>query len=120
MANILVHITRGPDDATTAALGFLVAKTALDEGHDVNLFLAGDAVDLITDQRLSVVEGRGTGKLREHFDAIVAGGGQFYLSGMSSTARGIDDKHLQGKPAQFAMPNVLIRLAAEADTVFTY
>jgi predicted peroxiredoxin len=37
MAKILVHITQGPEHPTRAALGFLVAKAALDEGHDVSL-----------------------------------------------------------------------------------
>ena len=36
--NILVHITQGPENATRAALGFLVAKTAIEEGHKVSLF----------------------------------------------------------------------------------
>ena len=45
MASILVHITSGPEHPTRAALGFLVAKAAIEEGHSVNLFLAGDAND---------------------------------------------------------------------------
>ena len=48
--NILVHITQGSDNPTRAALGFLVAKTAIDEGHKVTLFLAGDAVKLYRTQ----------------------------------------------------------------------
>jgi uncharacterized protein len=47
MAKILVHITHGPEHPTRAALGFLVAKAAIDEGHEVSLFLAGDAVQLV-------------------------------------------------------------------------
>lgn len=46
---LLVHITHGPENPTRAALGFLVAKSALDEGHAVSLFLAGDAVRLLQD-----------------------------------------------------------------------
>ncbi|MDB5242935.1 MAG: putative DsrE/DsrF-like family protein, partial [Spirosoma sp.] len=88
---ILVHITHGPTDATRAALAFLVAKTALDEGHTVSVFLAGDAVTLLRDAELNTVAGLGTGKLREHYDAIVKAGGKFYLSGMSSKARNITD-----------------------------
>jgi hypothetical protein len=64
--------------------------------------------------------GLGTGKLRESYDAIVAGGGRFYLSGMSSKARGMSEADLQGKPAEFAMPNVLVRLSLEHDRMFTY
>ena len=39
LANILVHITSGPEHPTRAALGFLVARAAIEEGHSVNLFL---------------------------------------------------------------------------------
>ena len=120
MAKILVHVTNGPEQPTRAALAFLVAKTAMDEGHTVTLFLAGDAVQLIRDSVLDNLVGLGTGKLREHYDAIVAGGGRIYLSGMSSKARGVMDADIQGKPAEFAMPNVLVRLAVENDRMFTY
>lgn len=116
----LIHITCGPDNATKAALGFLVAKTALDEGHTVALFLAGDAVPLLKDTELDKVVGLGTGKLRDHYEAIVKGGGRFYLSGMSSKARGVTDADIAGKPAEFAMPTVLVRLAADSDRMFTY
>jgi uncharacterized protein len=120
MAKILVHITHGPEHPTRAALGFLVARAAVDEGHEVSLFLAGDAVQLVRDAVLDNLAGLGTGKLREHYDAIVAGGGRFYLSGLSSQARGLGEPDTSGKPAEMAMPNVLIRLALESDRTFTY
>lgn len=117
---LLVHITCGPQDPTRAALGFLVAKTALAEGHLVSLFLAGDAAVLLRDAELNAVTGLGTGKLREHFDAIVKAGGKFYVSGMSAKARGVTEADLGGKPAQFALPDVLVKLATESDRMFTY
>src|ERR1043165_6969996 len=80
---ILVHITQGPENATRAALGFLVARTAIEEGHTVTLFLAGDAVKLLQDSVLNTLTGVGTGKLRDHYEAIVKGSGKFYLSGNS-------------------------------------
>jgi predicted peroxiredoxin len=120
MAKILIHVTVGPENPSRAALAFLVAKSALDEGHTVSLFLAGDAVQLIRDAVLDNLVGLGTGKLREHYDAIVAGGGKFYLSGLSSKGRGLSDSDLNGKPAEFAMPNILVRLSLEHDRMFTY
>ena len=117
---ILVHITQGPENPTRAALGFLVAKTAIDEGHTVTLFLAGDAVRLLQDSVLNTLTGVGTGKLREHFDAIVKGNGKFYLSGNSSKARGITEADIKNKSAEFALPNVLVRLGVESDRIFTY
>ena len=117
---IFVHITQGPENPTRAALGFLVAKTAIEEGHTVTLFLAGDGVRLLQDSVLNTLMGTGTGKLRDHFDAIVKGYGKFYLSANSSKARGITDADLKGKPAEFALPAVLVRLAVESDKMFTY
>ncbi len=117
---ILFHITQGAENPTVATLAFLMAKTAIDEGHTVSLFLAGDAVPLLRDQILDNLTGLGTGKLREHFDAITKGGGKFYLSGMSSKARGVTDADIQGKPVEFAMPTVLLKLAIESDKMFVY
>ncbi|MEM6988053.1 MAG: DsrE family protein [Pseudomonadota bacterium] len=120
MAKILIHVTTGPDDPTKAALSFLVAKTALSEGHEVSLFLAGEGVRLLGEGVLDSVEGVGTGKLQEHFDAIVAAGGRFYLSGMSAKARGFDEALIADRPAEFAMPDVLVRLLVESDRSLTY
>lgn len=119
MAKILVHLTRGPADPTTAALGFLVARTALEQGHDVILFLAGDGVEILRDATLDSVEGKGTGKLREHCEAITGAGGRFYLSGMSSNARGLSEADIEGKPSEMAMPTKVVELAIDHDRVFT-
>ena len=120
MAKILIHVTTSPEDQTRAALSFLVAKTALAEGHEVNLFLAGESVRLLDTEALESVQGVGTGSLKEHYDAIVEAGGKFYLSGMSAKARGFDDSLIEGKPAEFAMPDVLVRLLVESDRSLTY
>jgi uncharacterized protein len=119
-SRILIHVATGPENATRAALAFLVARTAIEEGHSVTLFLAGDAVQLIRDSMLDSISGVGTGSLREHYTVIAKGGARFYLSGMSSKARGVTDADLAGKSAEFASPAVLVRLATEHDRVFTY
>jgi predicted peroxiredoxin len=83
---------------TRAALAFLVANSAIDEGHTVSLFLAGDAVQLLRDAVLDQLAGLGTGTLRDLYNAIGAGGGRFYVSGMSGKARGLGDSDLDSKP----------------------
>ena len=120
MSKFLIHMHTGPENPTKAALGFLVALTALREGRDVSLFLAGDGAALIGDATLTSVEGKGTGNLGVHFKALVEGGARFYVSGMSAKARGLSEADLKDKPAEFAMPDVLVRLASEADVVLTY
>ena len=120
MAKILVHVTSGPEHPTQAALAFLVAKAAVDEGHEVSLFLAGDATQLLRDAVLDSLVGLGTGSLRESYDAVVASGARIYASGMSSKARGVGDSDLEGKPIELAMPSRLVELALESDSVITY
>lgn len=120
MAKFLIHIPTGPDNPTRATLALLIAATALKEGHTVDVFIAGDGVGLFREEVLRTLEGIGTGRLQEHVEAITAGGGRFYLSGLSAKSRGLGPEILAGKPAEFAMPDVLVRLAAEADTTLTY
>jgi len=116
MSKLLINVTHGPESPTRAALGFLVGRAAVDEGHEVSLFLAGDAVQLLRVPTLDALVGLGTGSLRESYDAIIAAGGRFYVSGMSSKVRGFEPDGV----AEPAMPDRLVKLALEADTVFTY
>jgi uncharacterized protein len=120
VASLLIHITTGPENPTRAALGFLVAKAAVDAGHDVSLFLAGDATQLLRDAVLDSLVGLGTGSLRESYDAVVGAGARIYASGMSSKARGLGEGEIEGKPVEFAMPDRLVQLALESDRVLTY
>jgi uncharacterized protein len=120
MAKILVHLTQGPERPTQAALAFFVARAALEEGHTATLFLAGDAVQLLRDAALDSVTGVGTGRLREHYDALVARGARFYLSGGSCKARGVTDSELAGKPVELGSPAALVRLSLDHDRVLTY
>ncbi len=120
MAKILVHITHGTEHPTRAALGFHVAKAAIDEGHSVTLFLAGDGVQLMRDGAIDHLSGLGTGNLRELYDAVVSSGVKIYLSGMSSKSRGLREEELEGKPYEFGSPKDLVKLSLEHDRLFTY
>ena len=120
MAKILVHITHGTENPTRAALGFHVAKAAVDEGHQVTLFLAGDGVQLMREGAIDHLNGLGTGNLRALYDALAAQGVKFYLSGMSSKSRGLRPEDLDGKNFEFAGPPELVRLALEHDRMFNY
>jgi predicted peroxiredoxin len=116
MPKLLINLTHGPEAPTRAALGFLVGRAAVEEGHEVALFLAGDAVQLLRPAVLDTLVGLGTGSLRESYDAIVAGGGTFFVSGNSSKARGFEPNGA----AEPALPARLVELAFQADRVLTY
>ena len=116
MAKLLIQITHGPEHPTRAALGFLVGRAAVEAGHDVTIFLAGDAVQLLREPVLDNLVGLGTGSLRESYDALRAGGARIYVSGMSSKARGFEP---EGE-VEAAMPAKLVELTLEAERVLTY
>lgn len=120
MPRLLVHLATGPENPTRAALALLVARTALEAGHDVDLFIAGDGVSILRPATLEAGQGIGTGHLREHVDALLAGGATLYASGLSSKARGLSPDDLGGLPVTMAPPAKLVELAFEADRVLTY
>src|SRR4029450_8049724 len=64
MSKLLIHLATGPENPTRGALALLVARTAVDEGHDVQVFLAGDGVQYARPATASIVQGGGTGGLR--------------------------------------------------------
>ena len=120
MSRLLVQLSTGSEHPTRAALALLVAKTALANGHDVDVFLAGDAVNLLRDATMDLVQGIGTGSLREHFDALASGGARIFASGMSSKARAVDAAAIGAKQVEFAPPDRLVELTFEADRVLSF
>jgi predicted peroxiredoxin len=119
MAKLLIHLATGPENPTRAALALLVARTAVEEGHEVNIFLAGDAVQLARPATASIAQGIGTGSFGEHWETLTSGGVPVFLSGMSSQARGLEPEGI-AEGVEFAPPQKLIELADWADTTLTY
>ena len=66
------------------------------------------------------VVGQGTGDLKTHLDALKENNIKLYVSGMSAKARGYDESLLDGFNAEFAIPEKLLELSTESDTVICY
>jgi predicted peroxiredoxin len=115
---LFVNLATGPEDPTRAALAFLVARTAVEEGHEVRLFLAGDAVQLARPETAEAVHGIGTGPLAEHWRVLTDAGVPVFLSKLSSLARGV--AHGPESGAELAPPTKLVELAAWAETTLAY
>jgi predicted peroxiredoxin len=120
MRHLLVHITSGPDDPGRATLGFLIAKQAAEDGHQVSVFLGLEAVGMLRESVMNSLAGFGTGLLRDHVAALGETDARIYVSAMSSRVRGITEIHLEGKPAEMILPERLVALTFEADRVLCY
>ncbi len=120
MSRLLVHIVSGPQDPTRAALGLLVARTAVQLGHEVDVFFAGDATGMLRPETLEAAQGIGTGSANEHYGSLAASSGvRLFASGMSSRARGVTGQGLPGA-LEMALPTRLVELMFEADRIVTY
>ena len=82
----------------------------------MQVFLAGDAVQLVREATAAAASGIGTGSVAEHLDALKSARVPVFLSGMSSKARGIDDS----TGYELAPPQKLVELAIWAETALTY
>lgn len=120
MAKVMVQIVSGPENATRAALGFLIAQAAVEEGHDTTVFLAADGVHWVNRSVGDAIAGLGGGKLQDNIDAIKQGGASFYASKMSLGARGISEEVAGELGAQLGTPKILVEISLDADTVLVY
>ena len=120
MSKYLIHIHSGPELKNKATLGMLGALTAFKKGNEVKIFLAADATHLLNIKSEGEVVGQGTGDLKNHLDELKQNGIKLYVSGMSAKARGYDDSLLNGFNAEFAMPDKLLEVSTESDTVLCY
>jgi predicted peroxiredoxin len=71
MSKLLYIGTHGADDPTRATFPFLMAKGALDAGHETGIILMGEAAPLIKDSLAAQVQGIGVPPLKELMEFLV-------------------------------------------------
>jgi predicted peroxiredoxin len=74
MAKLLYIGTHGTDDPTKATFPFLMAKGAIDAGHEPGIILMGEAAPLIKDSIAQQVHGIGVPPMKELLDFLVERG----------------------------------------------
>jgi predicted peroxiredoxin len=117
---LLVHIVSGVENPTRAALGLLVARSALEAGNEVDLFIAGDGVSMLRTSSAEQMNGIGTGSVSEHLAKLREGGAGLYASGMSAAARGLSADDLKEIGFSPAPPTKLVELTFNAERTLTY
>ena len=71
MAKLLYIGTSGTDDPTRATFPFLMAKGAIEAGHEPGIILQGEAAPLIKDSIAAQVQGIGVPPLKELLEFLV-------------------------------------------------
>jgi uncharacterized protein involved in oxidation of intracellular sulfur len=72
MAKLLYIGTAGTDDPTRATFPFIMAKGAIDAGHEAGIILMGEAASLIKDAIAAQVHGVGMPPLKELTEFLYA------------------------------------------------
>lgn len=116
---IMMKSAWGSDDPTKAAFPFLHGHALAEAGHDVQIFLLGEAVSLM---RLSVAKAVvpvGWPPLFEALEKVVAKKIPIYACGACSRARSVVESDLANWNAKFGNPTIFVSLVEWADRVIT-
>jgi predicted peroxiredoxin len=109
----------GSDDPTKAAFPFLHGLALAEAGHDVQIFLLGEAVGLMRKTLANAVTPVGWPPVGETLDKLAAKHIQIYAWGACSRARGVTEADLSSYGAKFGNPTIFVSLVEWADRVIT-
>jgi predicted peroxiredoxin len=99
---IMIKSAWGSDDPTKAAFPFLHGDALSEAGHEVQIFLLGEAVSLMRKSAADAVVPVGWPPLSEALSKIVAKKIPIYACGACSRARGITEANLNEYGAKLA------------------
>jgi predicted peroxiredoxin len=116
---IMMKSAWGSDDPTKAAFPFLHGHALAEAGHEVQIFLLGEAVSLMRQSVAKSVVPVGWPPLAEALDKVVAKKISIYACGACSRARGVTETDLANWGAKFGNPTIFVSLVEWADHVIT-
>jgi predicted peroxiredoxin len=116
---ILMKSAWGSDDPTKAAFPFLHGDVLSEAGHEVQIFLLGEAVSLMRKSVANAVVPVGWPPLAEVLAKLVAKKIPIYACGACSRARGVTETDLAEYGAKFGNPKIFVSLIEWADKVIT-
>lgn len=116
---ILMKTAWGSDDPTKAAFPFSHGLALAEAGHEVQIYLLGEAVVLMRKVVADAVTPVGWPTVGEFLNKIVAKHVQIYACGACSRARGVTEADLSNYGAKFGSPPIFVSLIEWADHVIT-
>jgi predicted peroxiredoxin len=117
--NIMMKSAWGSEDPTKAAFPFLHGTALSDAGHNVQIFLLGEAVSLMRKSVAEAVVPVGWPPLGGTLQKLTDRKVQIYACGACSRARGVTQADLDQWGAKFGNPSIFVSLVEWADRVIT-
>lgn len=115
--NIMFKSAWGSDDPTKAAFPFLHGHALSEAGHEVQIFLLGEAVSLMRESVAKAVVPVGWAPVAETLDKLKQRKVQIYACGACSRARGVTQADLDNWGAKFGSPPIFVSLVEWADRI---
>ncbi|HEY8258505.1 MAG TPA: DsrE family protein [Gemmatimonadales bacterium] len=109
----------GSDDPTKAAFPFSHGNALAEAGHDVQIFLLGEAVGLMRRSVAEAVVPVGWPRVAELLAKVAERKIPIYACGTCSRARGVTDADLANWSAKYGSPTIFVSLIEWADRVIT-
>jgi len=116
---IMMKSAWGSDDPTKAAFPFSHGLALSEAGHEVQIYLLGEAVVLMRKVVAEAVMPVGWPAVGEFLSKLKAKGVQIYACGACSRARGVTEADLTNYGAKFGSPPVFVSLIEWADHIIT-
>ena len=116
---ILMKSAWGSDDPTKAAFPFSHGLALSEAGHEVQIYLLGEAVVLMRKVVADAVTPVGWPPVGEVLNKLKARQVQIYACGACSRARGVSEADLANYGAKFGSPPVFVSLIEWADHIIT-
>jgi predicted peroxiredoxin len=116
---IMMKSAWGSDDPTKAAFAFLHGHALSEAGHEVQIFLLGEAVTLMRKSVAESVVPVGWQPLAETLRKVAERKIPIYACGACSRARGVTEGDLTPHGAKFGNPAIFVSLVEWADRIIT-
>jgi predicted peroxiredoxin len=116
---ILMKSAWGSDDPTKAAFPFLHGLALFEAGHQVQILLLGEAVNLMRRTVANAVVPVGWPPLAETLEKVARRNVPIYACGACSRARAVTDSELSQWGAKFGNPTIFVSLVEWADRIIT-
>ena len=114
---IMMKSAWGSDDPTRASFAFVHGLALADAGHEVRIFLTGEATYLMRQATADAIMPVGWPPLSETREKVVAKHIPVFSRGACSRARGVTETDLNIWGAKFGSPAIFVSLVEWADRI---